>query len=57
VGGVVRRVQAHEAIGDERERLWQRDLEIYPGRAAYARRAASRRIPVMVLAPVSDKTA
>jgi deazaflavin-dependent oxidoreductase (nitroreductase family) len=55
VGGVPRRVQAHEAIGEERERLWQRDLEFYPGRAAYKRRAANRRIPVMVLAPVSDK--
>lgn len=54
VGGVPRRVRAHEASGDERQRLWQRDLEVYPGRAAYARRAAHRRIPVVVLAPVSD---
>jgi deazaflavin-dependent oxidoreductase (nitroreductase family) len=56
VGGASRRVQAHEAIGEERERLWQLDLKVYPGRAAYERRAAHRRIPVMVLAPVSDKT-
>jgi deazaflavin-dependent oxidoreductase (nitroreductase family) len=55
VGGVSRRVQAHEASGEERERLWQRDLEAYPGRAAYERRAGNRRIPVVVLAPVSDR--
>jgi deazaflavin-dependent oxidoreductase (nitroreductase family) len=55
VGGVSRHVQAHEATGDERDRLWQRDLEVYPGRAVYERRAAHRRIPVVVLAPVSDK--
>jgi deazaflavin-dependent oxidoreductase (nitroreductase family) len=57
VGGVPRRVQAHEAIGEERERLWQRGLEVYPGWAVYERRAAHRQIPVMVLAPVSDKPA
>jgi deazaflavin-dependent oxidoreductase (nitroreductase family) len=56
VGGVPRPVQAHEAIGNERERLWRRDLEVYPGRAAYERRAANRRIPVVVLAPASDTT-
>ena len=55
VGGVSRRVRAHEATGKERDRLWQQDLEIYPGRSAYARRAANRRIPVVVLAPVRDK--
>ncbi|HJU97038.1 MAG TPA: nitroreductase family deazaflavin-dependent oxidoreductase [Jiangellaceae bacterium] len=53
VGGVVHRVRAREAIGDERDRLWRRDLELYPGRAAYERRAANRRIPVVVLEPVS----
>jgi deazaflavin-dependent oxidoreductase (nitroreductase family) len=54
-GGVSWRVRAHEASGEERERLWRRDLEVYPGRAAYQRRAATRRIPVVVLAPTSDK--
>ena len=28
VGGVSRRVRAHEAVGEERDRLWQRDLEV-----------------------------
>jgi deazaflavin-dependent oxidoreductase (nitroreductase family) len=55
VGDVSRRVRAHEATGEERDRLWQQDLEVYPGRIAYARRAANRPIPVMVLAPVPDK--
>jgi deazaflavin-dependent oxidoreductase (nitroreductase family) len=55
VGGVSRRVRSHEAIGEERERLWQRDLEVYPGRAVYERRAGNRRIPVLVLAPASDE--
>jgi deazaflavin-dependent oxidoreductase (nitroreductase family) len=55
VGGVPRRVRAHEATGEERDRLWQRDLEVYPGRTAYVRRAGNRPIPVVVLAPVGDK--
>lgn len=54
VGGVSRLVRAHEATGAERERLWLSDLEFYPTRAAYARRAANRRIPVLVLSPVDD---
>ena len=55
VGGVARRVRAHEATGEERDRLWQQDLDVYPGRIAYERRAANRPIPVVVLAPVRDK--
>jgi deazaflavin-dependent oxidoreductase (nitroreductase family) len=54
VGGVARRVQAREASGDERERLWRWGLEVYPGWAAYERRAPHRRIPVVVLAPATD---
>jgi deazaflavin-dependent oxidoreductase (nitroreductase family) len=57
VGGVARRVLAYEAIGEERERLWRRALEVYPGWAAYQRRVTHRRIPVRVLAPVTDTTA
>src|SRR4030095_8678264 len=52
VVAVSRRVRAHEATGEQRDRLWQRDLEVYPGRIAYERRAANRPIPVVVLAPV-----
>ncbi|MGH3827722.1 MAG: nitroreductase family deazaflavin-dependent oxidoreductase [Pseudonocardiaceae bacterium] len=42
---------AHEAKGGERDRLWQAALRIYPGYAAYERRAAPRRIPILVLTP------
>jgi deazaflavin-dependent oxidoreductase (nitroreductase family) len=55
VGGIARQVRAHEAIGEERDRLWQQDLEVYPGRTTYALRAANRPIPVMVLAPVNGQ--
>lgn len=40
---------AYEATGDERERLWQLDLQTYPARAKYADRTGGRRIPVIVL--------
>jgi deazaflavin-dependent oxidoreductase (nitroreductase family) len=55
VKGVSRRVLAREAVGEERDRLWQRDLEFYPGRSAYQRRATNRRIPVVVLEPDDKK--
>lgn len=47
--GSVRRYRAAEADGEQRERLWREGLRLYPGWAAYARRAGDRRIPVMVL--------
>jgi hypothetical protein len=43
-------------IAVERERLGA-GLEVYPGYAAYEWRAGNRRIPVVVLASVSDKPA
>lgn len=43
-------MKAYEADGEERERLWELDLTVYPARANYAR-ATNRHIPVMVLAP------
>jgi deazaflavin-dependent oxidoreductase (nitroreductase family) len=49
--GARMRMEAYEAEGDERARLWDLDLTVYPARASYARRASNRRIPVMVLAP------
>lgn len=42
-------MDAYEAEGDERERLWALDLSVYPARARYAQRTGPRRIPVMVL--------
>lgn len=50
-GGAPRPVVAYEAEGEERERLWRMDLEVYPSRARYEKRAGTRRIPVMVLEP------
>ena len=44
-------MEAYEADGEERERLWALDVSVYPARNDYARRAVGRRIPVMVLQP------
>jgi hypothetical protein len=46
-------MEAYEAEGEERERLWDLDLSVYPARNHYAERAAGRRIPVMVLRPAA----
>jgi deazaflavin-dependent oxidoreductase (nitroreductase family) len=45
-------MDAYEADGEERDRLWRLDVSVYPPRNQYARRAGDRRIPVMVLQPV-----
>ncbi|HEY8619650.1 MAG TPA: nitroreductase/quinone reductase family protein [Dermatophilaceae bacterium] len=44
-------MEAYEAQGQERQRLWELDASVYPPRNQYARRAGDRRIPVMVLQP------
>jgi deazaflavin-dependent oxidoreductase (nitroreductase family) len=49
-------MEAYEADGDERERLWELDVSVYPPRNHYARRAGDRRIPVMVLRPAPTVT-
>lgn len=46
-------MEAYEADGRERARLWDLDASVYPARDHYARRAGNRRIPVMVLQPES----
>jgi deazaflavin-dependent oxidoreductase (nitroreductase family) len=46
-------MEAYEAEGDERQRLWELDLSVYPPRSRYAQRAGNRRIPVMVLRPAA----
>jgi deazaflavin-dependent oxidoreductase (nitroreductase family) len=51
VGGRATAVRATEATGPERDRLWAAALRVYPAWAAYERRAAPRRIPVLVLTP------
>jgi deazaflavin-dependent oxidoreductase (nitroreductase family) len=44
-------MEAYEAEGEERQRLWELDVSVYPPRNHYAQRAGHRRIPVMVLQP------
>jgi deazaflavin-dependent oxidoreductase (nitroreductase family) len=51
--GKVVEADAYEAEGQERERLLALDLSVYPARRHYQARAGDRRIPVMVLVPVS----
>ncbi len=43
---------AREADGDEREEIWARMVEMYSGYERYRSRAG-RKIPVLVLTPVS----
>jgi deazaflavin-dependent oxidoreductase (nitroreductase family) len=49
IDGVTRRFSAREAQGEERARIWQEALEVYPGYAEYERRASHRRIGVFIL--------
>jgi deazaflavin-dependent oxidoreductase (nitroreductase family) len=49
VRGARRRVRAVEARGEQRARIWREALTVYPGYAAYERRAGARSIPVFVL--------
>ncbi len=51
INGRTAAFQAQEAEGDERARYWAQAVRMYPGFAAYARRAAGRHIPVMVMTP------
>ena len=48
------RARAREAEGAERERLWQQMAKLYPPYDDYQKRAAGRRIPVVVLEPVEE---
>ncbi len=49
------RYRAHEAEGEERERLWNLAAMLYPGYETYKERAAPRRIPVMVFSPTTGR--
>lgn len=49
--GKKRRVRARETEGEERERLWEQMVGVYPLYTAYQRRT-ERRIPVLVLEPL-----
>jgi deazaflavin-dependent oxidoreductase (nitroreductase family) len=49
--GVTREVVARELEGKERDREYERGIEIYPGWTTYRKRAAHGRIPVLELTP------
>jgi deazaflavin-dependent oxidoreductase (nitroreductase family) len=49
VNGETYPFQADEAEGDERSRIWESGVRIYPGWPKYERRASNRRIHVFVL--------
>ncbi len=48
------RVTSHEAEGEERARLWAQARDVYFGYDVYQERAGTRRIPVVVLTPMTD---
>jgi deazaflavin-dependent oxidoreductase (nitroreductase family) len=52
IDGVSRRFRAVEAHGEQRDRIWQQGLRVYPGWSQYERRASQRRIVIFVLEPV-----
>jgi deazaflavin-dependent oxidoreductase (nitroreductase family) len=51
IGERTLRVRAEEARGEEKCRLWERLVEMYPPYEDYQRRTA-REIPVLVLRPL-----
>ena len=51
VGPIAYRVHAREAVGAERERLWNRMVQLYAGYRGYQTRT-TRQIPVVVLEPI-----
>ncbi|MCM6773649.1 nitroreductase family deazaflavin-dependent oxidoreductase [Nocardia sp. CDC159] len=51
IGSEVRPVRARIADGAEREQLWTRLVDAFPGYAFYQKSAGRRRIPIVVLEP------
>jgi deazaflavin-dependent oxidoreductase (nitroreductase family) len=51
IGSVVREVRARVATGEQRDRLWSKFVEMYPGSEFYRRNAKGRKIPIVVLDP------
>lgn len=49
VDGQTRTFRARIAEGEERQRIWDQGLRVYPGWSQYERRASHRRIAVFVL--------
>ncbi|MGB8648298.1 MAG: nitroreductase family deazaflavin-dependent oxidoreductase [Anaerolineae bacterium] len=55
MNGKTRGYMARPAEGKERERYWQKAVDLYAGYAAYKERAQGREIPVMVLTPKTEE--
>jgi deazaflavin-dependent oxidoreductase (nitroreductase family) len=51
VAGVSRPFRVVEIEGEQRDRIWQEGLKVYPGWSTYERRASHRRIAVFILGP------
>ncbi len=51
VAGAIRPFRAVEIEGEQRDRIWQEGLKVYPGWSTYERRASLRRIAVFILGP------
>jgi len=51
IGSEVRKVHARTAINDERARLWEEMVAMFPGYDFYRRNAKGRTIPIVVLEP------
>jgi deazaflavin-dependent oxidoreductase (nitroreductase family) len=51
VAGESRPFRAVEIEGEQRDRIWQEGLKVYPGWSTYERRASHRRIAVFILGP------
>lgn len=51
INGQTERYLARNARGAERREVWQQAVTLYAGYEAYRKRAAERKIPVIILAP------
>jgi deazaflavin-dependent oxidoreductase (nitroreductase family) len=49
IGSTVRKVRARVATDEERDRLWAKFVEMYPGSEFYRRNARGRKIPIVIL--------
>jgi deazaflavin-dependent oxidoreductase (nitroreductase family) len=50
-------VSARDALQDEREALWLRAVQLYPGYETYASRVGDRQVPVVVLSRANPNAA
>ena len=57
VEGIAHLVRAYEVESEERDRLWRKGLEVYPGFAGYQQRTGEQHIPVIVLTPLGEAIA